>query len=233
MSRKLDANWPSLPPELLPHILDSACSFGDVRALILTAPIIHSHWRLHAAEISSVVAQRSITSYPQALKLATDQETRKDSRMDDYSKLISFNRRLLQNARIATRAFKIRHPSYEANSQHHLEAAIRAPEGVEFMSGFYEMWSYSRLLQQTSHPRDLRFDQLPQEIFLPIFQIARWTLTLDSDKMMKLLSLFRSLSALSGRPLDPVLGNWNQKYANYPHPWVKACRYVMGCDGGR
>lgn len=62
----------SFPPEILLLILENACSFADLRALLLTSPIFNELWKRHMSSVSSVVIERSLVSYPEVSQASSD-----------------------------------------------------------------------------------------------------------------------------------------------------------------
>ena len=64
-SKQHTPNLLSLPPEILIFILEHACSFADLRALILTTPKFNNVWKGNMTSITSTLIQRSLICYPE------------------------------------------------------------------------------------------------------------------------------------------------------------------------
>lgn len=242
MSNKIDGNRPSLPRELLPLVLDAASSFADVKALILTAPILYYHWKKHAESISFVVSERFFLCYPEAEMLAKDQETREERALEDYPKLIHLNKRLLRNAKVASQACELfvqssgsQVPPQPYAPCPHTLLSFDQKEMTEtgrrrFFSAFYTTWRWSALLLHTSRPGDFNFDQMSFDTYFPMVQLADWTLGLDVQHTHQLYALLRPSTNL-GDSLDSTLErlDWDgvpHLYTKYHHPWLKVCRCV-------
>ena len=249
MSNKVDSNRPSLPRELLPLILDSASSFADVEALILTSPILYYHWKKHAKRISSAVTERFFLCYHEAQMLASDQETREERSLEDYPRQIHHNKRLIRNAKVASQvcelfvqAFRAQVPPqgfYKPDTPcphtrlpHLSQLAMTETGRRRFFAAFYTTWRWSGLLVNTSRPGDFNFDQLPFGAYFPMVQLADWSHRLNYHYTRQLYALLRPTtniedslnSTLEHLDVDDSIDNY--VFERHHHPWLKVCRCI-------
>ena len=162
--------------------------------------------------------------------LAEYQESKKESNLDSKSRTLAFNKRILTNSRVASRACNLFIQTIK--SQFHDDEdslcihSMNAPKDVEmsvtgrsrFISAFYQILRYSAMLQRTSRPRELRLEKLPLEILFPMFRLCTWSSSLGTRPALgELLNLIRPSTRL---------GRSEEHIGRSSHPWLTTCEYI-------
>ena len=164
--------------------------------------------------------------------LAEYQQSKDERNMDPEARTLSFNKRVLSNARVASqvcnlfiKTIKSQLPNDEDDDQciHSRNApkdvAMSAIGQSRFTSAFYQMSRYSAMLQRTSRPRELRLEQLPFKVFFPMLRLSMWSCMLETQ------SLLEELLNLITPGAYKASGEVNNDHSS--HPWVKTCRFVF------
>ena len=158
--------------------------------------------------------------------LAEYQESKKESNLDPKSRTLAFNKRILTNSRVASRACNLFIETIKSQLREDdlcIHSRI-APKDVEmsvtgrsrFISAFYQILRYSAMLQRTSHPRELRLEKLPLEILFPMFRLCTW-----SSETLPVLPELLNLIRPSTR-----LGRSEEHIGRSSHPWLTICEYI-------
>lgn len=166
--------------------------------------------------------------------LAEYQETKGEREQDPKTRLLYFNKRLLFNARAASRACELfaQTMGFETCSTNTLPVCIHGFAAREntsmsrtgqlrFTLAFYHVWRYALILPQTSRPADLCLEKLPFDIYYPMFRLANWSRTLDTGTSCDLWNLIK-----------PTVNEKTGELGRTAYAWQKVCNYMIGGRSG-
>lgn len=162
------------------------------------------------------------------------QETKGEEEQKSKMRLLYFNKRLLFNARAASRACGLFVQTMESQrcSTKALPVCLHGFAGREntlmshtgqlrFTLAFYHIWRYTLKIPQTSRPADLCLEKLPFEVYYPMFRLANWSKRLETGILCDLWTLIK-----------PITNERAGELGRIAYAWQKVCHYIVGGRSG-